>query len=255
MVSAMRRFARWHIWLGWLAGVPLLLWTLSGLVMVAKPIDEVRGDHLRRKIAVEPLPPGNPAPVVIELDAAPTVREIRTAMHNGRAVTSVTRLDGSVARYDAMTAEELAPFSDVEARLLVARRIIGGNKIASVRLTDADKPPLDFRQPMAAWQVVLADGTHVYVGRDSGEIAAVRTRWWRVFDFMWGLHIMDLQTREDTHHPLLIGFAALALASCVLGLTLLFRRRRAPAKAGASIGEAPDRLRPQPSLGRGDLEV
>ena len=23
---------------------------------------------------------------------------------------------------------------------------------------------------------------------------------------MWGLHIMDLETREDAHNPLLIGF-------------------------------------------------
>ena len=37
----MRRLARWHIWLGWLIGVPLLLWTFSGLWMVARPIEEV----------------------------------------------------------------------------------------------------------------------------------------------------------------------------------------------------------------------
>ncbi len=43
----MTKFARWHIWLGWLIGVPLVMWTLTGLVMVARPIEEVRGDHLR----------------------------------------------------------------------------------------------------------------------------------------------------------------------------------------------------------------
>ena len=43
----MARYARWHIWLGWLVGVPLLLWTLSGVAMVARPIEEVRGEHLR----------------------------------------------------------------------------------------------------------------------------------------------------------------------------------------------------------------
>ena len=43
----MQRFARWHIWLGWLIAIPLVLWTASGLIMVAKPIEEVRGEHLR----------------------------------------------------------------------------------------------------------------------------------------------------------------------------------------------------------------
>ena len=81
---------------------------------------------------------------------------------------------------------------------------------------------------MPVWQVRLADGTHVYVGRDSGEIEAVRTRWWRVFDFMWGLHIMDLQTREDTHHPILVLFAALASIGSVLGCVLMIRKYARP---------------------------
>lgn len=231
MASTMRRFARWHIWLGWLVGVPILLWTLSGLVMVARPIEEVRGMDLRREPAEEALPPGNPAPVVVEMDALATVKEIRTFMQNGRPVTTISRIDGSVERYDAITARALGPFTDVEARLLVARRIVGGDRVAEVRLTDADAPPFDLRQPIAAWQVTLADGTRVYVGRDSGEIVAVRTRFWRVFDFFWGLHIMDLETREDTHHPVLIIFATLAFLSSVLGMTLLFRRRRSRPRA------------------------
>ena len=228
MAKTMRRFAKWHIWLGWLAGVPLLLWTLSGLVMVAKPIEEVRGTHLRREIAPTPLPAG--ADIAVRLPQTGEVTSVATRVENGRVITRLTYADERVERFDA-EGRKLAPFSDVEARLLVAKRIVGGDKIAEVRLTDADDPPLDFRQPIAAWQVTLADGTNVYVGRDSGEIVAVRTRWWRVFDFFWGLHIMDLQTREDTHHPLLIGFAALALVSSILGVTLLFRRRKAAARA------------------------
>ena len=38
----------------------------------------------------------------------------------------------------------------------------------------------------------MNDGTHFYVDAGSGEIVARRTRWWRFYDFMWGLHIMDL---------------------------------------------------------------
>jgi hypothetical protein len=80
---------------------------------------------------------------------------------------------------------------------------------------------------MPVWQVTLADGTNVYVGIDSGQIEAVRTRWWRFYDFMWGIHIMDLQTREDTHHPILITFAALSTIGAILGCILMFRRRKA----------------------------
>jgi hypothetical protein len=226
MAKAMRLFAKWHIWLGWLTGVPLVLWCVSGLVMVARPIEEVRGTHLRRELAPVALPADTDIAVRLPADRSRPVTEVSTRVEQGRVITRLTYAGGSTERYDA-EGRRLPALSDVEARLLVARAIVGGDQVREVRLTDAEDPPLDFRQPIAAWQVTLADGTRVYVGRDSGEIAAVRTRWWRVFDFMWGLHIMDLQTREDTHHPLLIGFAALALLGSLLGTTLLFRRRKA----------------------------
>lgn len=226
MAKLLRRFAKWHIWLGWLTGVPLVLWCASGLVMVARPIEEVRGDHLRRELGPVALPAGTDIAIRLPADPARPVVSAATRVEEGRVITRLAYADESVERFDE-SGRKLAPFSDVEARLLVAKRISGGDKVTGVRLTDADNPPLDFRQPIAAWQVTLADGTHVYVGRESGEIAAVRTRWWRVFDVMWGLHIMDLQTREDTHHPILILFAALALIGSVLGTTLLFRRRKA----------------------------
>ena len=52
----MQRFARWHIWLGWAIAVPLVMWTLTGLVMVARPIEQVRGDHLRLPVEERALP-------------------------------------------------------------------------------------------------------------------------------------------------------------------------------------------------------
>ena len=41
-----RRLRRWHIWLGWIIAIPMLFWTVSGVVMVWKPIGEVRGEKL-----------------------------------------------------------------------------------------------------------------------------------------------------------------------------------------------------------------
>lgn len=219
----MRRLARWHIWLGWLIGVPLIGWTLTGLVMVVRPIEEVRGEHLRVEAAPQPLVlPGEDFGSV-----EGPIREMRAYMQDGRAVAVLTMMDGSVRRRDMATGAPIAPLDAAAARSVVARRIVGGGEVESVRFFAADAPPLDFRRPLPVWRVALADGTHVYVGRDSGEIEAVRTRWWRLFDFMWGLHIMDLQDREDTSHPILILFAALALIGTLMGSALLFRRRKA----------------------------
>lgn len=220
----MRRFARWHIWLGWLVAIPLLLWTASGLLMVLRPIDEVRGSNLRIEHA--------PQPVRVNLDAGDTlIREGRILNQRGRSILLATYMNGAVARIDLASGSSahLPPVDEAEARRAVAYAIKGGNRVSAIRLFPASSVPFDFRKPMPVWQVTLDDQTHVYVGRDTGEIEAVRTRWWRAFDFMWGLHIMDPVEREDTSHPLLIVSTALALLGVLLGTALLFRRRKARA--------------------------
>lgn len=223
----MRSLAQWHVWLGWLVGVPIVVWLATGLFMVSRPIEEVRGNHLRRDAA--------PAALVLPQSnlAGPDAQlsEMRVTMQEGRAVAILTGLDGSTRRVDFATGRALSSLDAAAARALVARRIVGGEKVERVSLFPADRVPFDFRRPLAVWQIALADGTNVYVGRDTGEIEAVRTRWWRWFDLAWGLHIMDLSEREDTSHPALILFAALSLAGALIGCVLMFRRRRGPKPA------------------------
>ena len=223
----MLKFARWHIWLGWLVGFPTLMWMVTGLYMAAKPIEEVRGNHLRVEQAVQPLVLPGSALASAEFP----IREMRAVMQDGRAVAILTGMDGSTRRVDMQSGAALPALSANDARLIVAKQIKGGDQIRSVTAFDADNVPFDFRREMPVWQVALEDGAHIYIGRDTGQIEAVRTRWWRGFDFMWGLHIMDLRTREDTSHPILILFAALGVIGALLGCILMFRRRKAKVSA------------------------
>ena len=219
----MRNLAKWHIWLGWLVGVPIAMWLATGLFMVSRPIEEVRGEHLKREQPAKALViPGS----MLAADDT-NLAEMRVTMQDGRAVAILTGLNGSVRRVDFASGKALPPLDAAAARALVADRITGGDTVRSVTLFSAESAPFDFRRPVAAWQVALEDGTNVYVGRDTGQIEAVRTRWWRWFDFAWGLHIMDLSERDDTSHAILIIFAALSLTGALIGCVLMFRRRRA----------------------------
>lgn len=216
---------RIHLWLGWLVGVPLLFWTASGLFMVARPIEEVRGTALR--VPAPPLAAAGAARLP-DLAGRPA-KSLAVEMQQGRAVWIASFADGGAARASLATGAWLPPVNEAEARAIADAAYAPASPIASATRTRADKPPIDLRRARPAWGVAFADGARVYVDADTGAVLALRTDQWRWFDWMWGLHIMDLETREDTHHPLLIGFAAVAFVATLLGLVLLplaSRRRR-----------------------------
>lgn len=223
----MARYARWHIWLGWLIAIPLVLWTASGVLMVAKPIEEVRGTTLRIEPKKRPALRANPRPFAFQLDGSEQVVELRSFVQRGRPVTLATAPDGKVTRYDAVTGDALPLLDEQEAREAVAAAVKGGDRIAAMRAFEGKGAPIDYRKPTPVWQARLADGTRVYVNRQTGEVEAVRTRWWRFYDFMWAIHIMDFETREQPHNPLTVTFGTLALLGSLLGSVLLFRRRKA----------------------------
>ena len=211
------KYRRWHIWLAWIAAVPVLLWVISGLVMVARPIGEVRGEGLL----------GDPAPIrLIGPPIPPLIAGVPlTSMSLEQRAAGprwVIKLpDGKTRLADPKTGLLLPDLSANDARREVEARYSGRATVQSVARTNPQDPPMDLRRPIAAWQVTMDDGAHFYVDASSGQIVATRTRWWRFYDLMWGLHIMDPQTREDTHNPFVILFGILALGMSVLGAILL----------------------------------
>lgn len=214
---------KWHIWLGWLVGVPLILWTASGLLMVARPIEEVRGEHLRKA----PLMLAAIAPVAPTLRGRPVERLTLEQNVNG-PVWIIHYQGGDQQRADPATGALLPSIGAPEAAMLAMSYYSGKAKQTSIRRFTADKAPLDLRKSRPSWRVSYADGTRLYVDADTGGLLALRTDQWRIYDFMWGLHIMDLQTREDSHHPILILFAILALATLLLAFWMLVVRQRRP---------------------------
>ena len=217
MKGIRRQLRRWHIWLGWIVGLPFLVWTVSGLVMVWKPIEEVRGEHLM----AEPRAMRMAGVLVPPALAGVPFRSLSLEQRAAGPRWVITLPDGTTRLASAETGALMPPLSAADAAREVTVRYSGKAKVRSVRRTDADTPPLDLRRPIAAWQVGMDDGTHFYVDAASGEVVAKRTAWWRIYDFMWGLHIMDPETREDTHNPWVIGFGILALVTTLLALVML----------------------------------
>ncbi len=201
------------------------MWTVSGLLMVWKPIEEVRGSHLM----AEPRPM-RMAGVLVPPALAGVPLQSLTLEHRARGPRWVITLpDGTTRLADAGSGALLPPLSAADAAGEVMALYSGKAKIRSVTRTSAEAPPIELRRPMATWRVEMDDGTRFFVNAASGEVVARRTVWWRLYDFMWGLHIMDPAGREDTHNPWVIGFGIVTLVTTVLALVMLpltIRRRK-----------------------------
>ena len=205
------RTVRWlHLWTGVIVGIQIVLWTVSGLVMVLRPMDEVRGTNLRRSAPALVVPVGLPA-----FEGA---QKLELANVLGKPVWKVTDAKGRRI-VDAATGQPIAiTAADAEA-IARAGTTLTGN--AAVTAVSAAAPAADWRET-AGFAVEFAGGVRVYVD-PQGEIGAVRTRWWRFYDLFWGLHIMDWRARENTHHPLIIAVTLMALAVVLSGALLTVR--------------------------------
>ena len=82
------------------------------------------------------------------------------------------------------------------------------------------------------WRAYSAENPslRVYVDPRSGDVVAIRNLAWRAWDFLWMLHIMDYDDRDDIGTWLLKLFSVMALLTAIAGIALyaMIPWRRAP---------------------------
>ena len=220
-----RRFTRQvHRWLGLLIGIQVLLWVTGGVIMSVLKLEEVRGEHLATNHPAPPLEAGrvrvSPAELLTRFtDPAPTSITLASLLER-----PVYRLTGGGRTWlvDADTGAVLSPVPEATARALAQADYAGTAPIAG--LDWVEQPESEFRgRAPPLWRVRLDDAlnTAIYVAPDSGLVVARRNDLWRIFDFVWMLHIMDYEEREDFNHPLLVTTAITALLFVFSGLVML----------------------------------
>ena len=150
---------------------------------------------------------------------------------------------GEFARLVNAHSGDLLPFLDADqvARLAASNLAVNA-QIQSVELVEHAVQGGEFRgRQLPLWRVVYdePESLHLYVDGWTGEVVARRTTRWRIFDFLWMLHIMDFDERDDFNTPLLQIAAALGLLVALTGLvfwamtTSVFRRRKTRREATA----------------------
>lgn len=227
-----------HKWLALVAGIQLVIWMLSGFYMVVVPLDFIHGDPLVRNL--EPrLQVESP---LVTLDGLreryPDLRSVtlRGTADGGGALYEIARSDGMVV-VDAMTGGEVSPLPEARIVALARAYYAGTGDVArAALLRDEDSKPIELQsRPLPLWRVDFDDWleTSLYLHPDTGRLVTRRHRFWRLFDFLWALHIMDYTERSDVNNTLLRVATVAGVAATATGVWLAFhsfaflqRRRR-----------------------------
>ena len=222
-----------HRWLGLFASIQLLLWTLSGLFFTIPDIKDVRGDQYRvweTEDNTKTLNHNNLFAMssllrILDFDS----EDDYTILLKRRADTWVYQVKSAnqISNYDAISGERLFFITPDEASLIVTRETnLLPKKVELINDRESGSEYRGRDLPLYRVFVEKPQKGMVYVDPNTGEIAAIRTRLWRTFDFLWSLHIMDYKERDDFSHWLIRIFAFIGLMTIVSGMLLWYYTSR-----------------------------
>ena len=213
---------RVHKWLALFVGVQALIWTVTGMYMVAVHIDYIHGDHLVRPASAAPQQLTGLVPPSDVVAGDPDAREVRLQTLLGRTVWRVDSKDGAYA-IDARSGVRVPTLTEAQARGIAIGIYTGEPDIVSARLlTEAplemqtSKPPY-WRVEFRGWNQPT-----LYISPTTGELISRRHNMWRIFDVAWMLHIMDYKERSNVNTPLLRVATWSAVLMALAGAWLLF---------------------------------
>ena len=220
-----RRLRQIHTTLAAVVGAQLLLWLVSGLFMVAAPIETVRGEHLRASVA-SPALKEYEAYIPPEIALASVDFPATEALLTNRLGTPVWYISGSGgdAIIDAISGEALTALSANDASEAAIAAYSGAGELLGVHYLDT--APQEYGGPVPVWRADFgpSDKASLYVDPMSGDLRSVRTPLWRAVDVFWGLHIMDWSTRENFNSWWLRATSVFALLFALSGAALLGTR-------------------------------
>lgn len=225
-----------HKWLGLLIGLQVLIWLSTGLYMVVVSLDFIHGDPLVKNMQKALVVP-TAVDLSIEdmLTQYPTASSIGLRSVMGKVFYSVST-PGKHYLIDPATNAVVSPLGEQLARDIAVFHFNGDDPVIAATLITSDPPGEIGARQLPLWRVDFADrySTTFYIDPDNGRLVTRRHQYWRIFDFLWMLHIMDYVDRDDVHNLLLKSAQIIGLTFVLSGFWLLYFRlkpRRKKVKA------------------------
>jgi uncharacterized iron-regulated membrane protein len=206
-----------HKYLSFFISIQLLLWTISGIYFAFNKIENVRGEQYRLQS------PSNHSFKNIEFE----IPEATSAVVKKRLdKTIIAASTNAGMRYFDEAGDPLKKISSDEAKQIVAKNTLL-NPIAVEEINESKKGSEYRGRQLPIYKVTTRNANdkeiNAYLNIFSGDIVAIRSAQWRIWDLMWGFHIMDWQERDNIDNLLLKIFSILALISSLSGILLFFK--------------------------------
>ena len=199
-----KKFIRtFHRYLSIFVSIQLLLWTISGIYFAYNKIELVRGEQYRLPVDVE------------------------YRIFDRLGVSIIEKNDNGNKTYETYTdGVKVEPITKDEA-LLIASKKTSLNPIDGILINETYKGA-EFRGrdlPIFKVQTDTEDNINIYINPLTGDISAIRSDSWRLWDLFWALHIMDYQDRDNINNLLLKILSILALMTSISGIILFFIKK------------------------------
>ncbi len=208
---------KFHKWLMLFLGLQFLIWSISGAYMVIFDIDYIHGDSLvvnhQTKLDAETI--------------TYSLSELRQQYPDAKSIEVEVFIDQAVYRFkqgdnkylvDAQTGQQLSPLNEVNAIRAAQHYYSGKGIVTEVELIQ-ENPPFELsRRVLPAWRINFNDfgSPSIYISAQTGALVTKRHEFWRFFDLMFSLHVMDYEDEEPSNQ-LLFWFILFSLLASIFG--------------------------------------
>ena len=220
-----------HRYLGVFLGIQFLFWTIGGLYFSWTNIKNIRGEDIRKEVSsikINDLS-SDLKDVISQIrksDSIHYLKAIQIADINGVPNYQITFHNGERLKTvlaNVVSNEIRLPLNKDEATIIAKNSLKKESTVTSVEYLTTTNGHHEYREkPLPAFAISFegAVNTTIYVSAELGTVQTYRNNQWRVFDFLWMLHVMDYRNRDNINNWLLRLFSAIGLITLASGFIL-----------------------------------
>ncbi|WP_371373838.1 PepSY domain-containing protein [Thalassotalea aquiviva] len=217
-----------HKWLMAFFGLQFMMWSVTGAYMVYLNIHFIHGDTLvkNQQITIDRAQINLPFQRLYQ--NYPNISNLSLSTILDKAVYQFES-NGEKFLIDASTGEQLPWLNKEQAIRIAQQEFTGNSQVKQAQLLQTVAPDELSPRHLPAWRV---DFDHwmaptLYVSQTSGKVVTKRHSFWRLFDWMFRIHVMDYKDSE-VDNTLLLSFTVSGLFATLCGLVLTYTRTIKP---------------------------